>query len=97
MAFFLLETKSSLLKNFEMKDLRDVCFVISIQIQHDRTCGILDLSQKAYIDTVLDRYGMKNCSKGDKLSLLQCPKNDLQKEQMKDISYASAVGSLMYA
>ena len=53
---------------------------------------------------MLDRYGMKNCSlgdtpvtKGDKLSLLQCPKNDLQKEQMKDIPYASAVGSLMYA
>ena len=36
-------------------------------------------------------------SRGDKLSLLQCPKNDLQKEQMKDIAYASTVGSLMYA
>ena len=45
---------------------------------------------------MLDRYGMKNCSKRDKLNLLQCPKNDLQKEQMKDIPYASAVGSLMY-
>ena len=71
--------------------------MISIQIQCDRTRGILNLSQKIYIDKVLDRYGMKNCSRGDKLSLLQCPKNDLQKEQMKDISYASAVGSLMYA
>ena len=46
---------------------------------------------------MLDRYGMKYCSKRDKLSLLQCPKNDLQKEQMKDISYAPAVGSLTYA
>ena len=47
---------------------------------------------------------MKDCSpsvapimKGDKLSLNQCPKNDLKKESMKNISYASAVGSLMYA
>jgi len=47
---------------------------------------------------------MKNCSLGDtpvterdKLNLLQCPKNDLQKEQMKDIPCASAVESLMYA
>jgi len=44
----------------------------------------------------------KNCSpsdtlRGDKLSLLKCPKNDLQKEKMKDIPYASAVESLMYA
>jgi len=53
-----------------MKDLRDASFVIGIQIQRDRTRGILGLSQKAYIDKVLDRYGMKNCSKEDKLSLL---------------------------
>ena len=45
---------------------------------------------------MLDRCGMKDCSRGDKLSLLQCPKNDIQKEQMKDIPYALAVGSLMY-
>ena len=47
---------------------------------------------------------MKDCSrsvapimKGDKLSLNQCPKNDLENESMKNIPYASAVGSLMYA
>ena len=36
----LLETKSFLSKNFEMKDLGDVVFVIDIQIQRDRTRGI---------------------------------------------------------
>ena len=36
-------------------------------------------------------------TKGDKLSLNQCPKNDLEKESMKNIPYASTVGSLMYA
>ncbi|XP_060961866.1 large ribosomal subunit protein uL2cz/uL2cy-like [Cannabis sativa] len=35
--------------------------------------------------------------KGDKLNLSQCPKNDLEREEMKNISYASAVGSLIYA
>ncbi|KAL0411894.1 UNVERIFIED_CONTAM: Retrovirus-related Pol polyprotein from transposon TNT 1-94 [Sesamum latifolium] len=47
---------------------------------------------------------MKDCSpsvapivKGDKLHLNQCPMNDLEREQMKDIPYASAIGSLMYA
>ena len=46
---------------------------------------------------------MKNCSpsvvpivKGDKLSINKCPKNDLQNKSMKNISYASAIGSLMY-
>jgi len=73
----LLEIKSFLLKNFEMKDLWNISFVIGIQIQCDRKREILDLSQKTYIDKVLDRCGMKNCSKRDKLILLQCPKNDL--------------------
>ena len=66
----LFETKSFLSKNFETKDLRDVSFVIDIQIQRDKTREILGLSQKVYIDKVLDRYGMKNCSRRDKLSLL---------------------------
>ncbi|PHU23039.1 hypothetical protein BC332_08146 [Capsicum chinense] len=45
---------------------------------------------------------MEKCSsspvpiqKGDKFSLNQCPKNDLERKQMKDISYASIVESLM--
>jgi len=67
---FLLEIKSFLSKNFEMKDLGDVSFIIGIQIQRDWTRGILGLSQKTYIDKVIDRCGMENCSRGDKLSLL---------------------------
>ncbi|KAL3619650.1 hypothetical protein CASFOL_034562 [Castilleja foliolosa] len=35
--------------------------------------------------------------KGDKFSLDQCPENDFEQKEMKDIPYASAVGSLMYA
>jgi len=86
-----------------MQDLGDASFVIGIQIQRDRTRKILGLSQRAYIDKVLGRYGMKNCSpgdthvtKGDRLSLLQCPKNDIKKVQMKGIPYASVVESLRY-
>ena len=47
---------------------------------------------------------MKNCSpsptlivKGDRFSLNQCPKNDLEWEKMRATPYASTVGSLMYA
>ena len=55
----LFETKSLFLKNFEVKDLGEASFVIGIQILRDRTRGILGLSQKTYIDKVLDRCGMK--------------------------------------
>ena len=47
---------------------------------------------------------MENCShteapivKGDRFSLDQCSKNDLEQEQMRDILYASVIRNLIYA
>ena len=46
---------------------------------------------------------MQNCkpidtpvTKGDKFSLSQCPKGDLDIQEMKGTLYALAIGSLMY-
>ncbi|RVX09023.1 Retrovirus-related Pol polyprotein from transposon TNT 1-94 [Vitis vinifera] len=98
------ETKRFLSSKFDMKDLGNASFVLGIQIHRDRSRGILGLSQKAYIDKVLSRFGMSNCApgdtpvaKGDKFSLHQCPKNELEKKDMERFPYASAIGSLMYA
>ena len=35
--------------------------------------------------------------KGDKFGDYQCPKNQSEKNKMKSVSYASAIGSIMYA
>ena len=98
------ETKTFLSKQFEMKDLGDASFVLGIRIHRDRPRGIIGLSQKSYIETILKRFGMQDCkpgdtpvAKGDKFSLNQCPKNDFESKEMQKIPYASAVGSLMYA
>ena len=98
------ETKRFLSRNFEMKDLGDASFVLGIQIHRDRSWGILGLSQRNYIEKVLKRFGMQKCkfgdtpvAKGDKFSLKQCPKGNLEIQEMQKIPYASVVGSLMYA
>ncbi|RVW62453.1 Retrovirus-related Pol polyprotein from transposon TNT 1-94 [Vitis vinifera] len=98
------EVKQFLSKNFDMKDMGEASYVIGIKIHRDIFKGILGLSQETYINKILERFRMKNCSpsvslivKGDRFNLNQCLKNDLEKEQMKNIPYASAVGSLMYA
>ena len=87
-----------------MKDLDNASFVLGIQIYRDRSRGILGLSQKSYIDKVLSRFGINNCSpgdthvaKGDKFSLHQCPRNELERKDMERFLYALVVGSLMYA
>jgi len=101
---FLQEIKSFLTKNFELKDLGQDSFVLGIKILRDCSQGIIRLSQESYIDKLLDRFGMKDSkprytpiAKGDKFSLKQCPNNDLERTEMQKISYASAIGSLMYA
>ena len=98
------EVKQFLSKNFDMKDMGETSYVIGIKIHRDRSRSILGLSQETYINKVLERFRMKDCSpsvapimKGDKLSLNECLKNDLEKESMKNIPYASVVGTLMYA
>jgi hypothetical protein len=87
-----------------MKDLGDASYVQGIEIHRDKSKGVLELSQRAYIDKVLKRYNMHNCSstpapivKGDKFGLFKCPKNQLEIDQMKTIPYASTVRSIMYA
>jgi hypothetical protein len=100
----LYEVKQFLSKNFYMKDMGEASYVIGIKIHRDRFRGILDLSQETYINKILERFQMKYCPpsiapivKGDRFNLNQCPKNDFEREQMKNIAYASVVGSLMYA
>ncbi|GJT49772.1 retrovirus-related pol polyprotein from transposon TNT 1-94 [Tanacetum coccineum] len=69
-----------------------------------RSRGILGLSQRAYIDKILTKYSMQNCSpnvapvvKGDKFGAYQCPKNKLKQEEMRLKPYAFVVGNLTYA
>jgi hypothetical protein len=84
------DVKRFLSESFEMKDLGDASYVIGIEIFRDRKEGILGLSQKGYINKVLERFGMDKCSsgpvpiqKGDKISTMQCPKNDMERRAME--------------
>ncbi|RVW36693.1 Retrovirus-related Pol polyprotein from transposon TNT 1-94 [Vitis vinifera] len=65
------EVKQFLSKNFDMKDMGETSYVISLNIHRDRFQSIL--------------------VKDDWFNLNQCPKNDLESEQMKNIPYASIV------
>ncbi|KAH9801459.1 hypothetical protein KPL71_001044 [Citrus sinensis] len=98
------EVKRFLSQQFDMKDMGEATYVIGIKIQRDISQGILGLSQETYINKLLERFRMKDCSpsvapivKGDKFSLKQCLENKLQREQMTNIPYTSVVGSLIYA
>ena len=89
------EVKQFISKNFDMKDMGETSYVIDIKIHRDIFRGILRLSQETYVNKVLERFRIKDYSpsvspimKGDRFNLNQCPKNDLEREQMKNIPYA---------
>ncbi|KAG8381639.1 hypothetical protein BUALT_Bualt06G0142500 [Buddleja alternifolia] len=88
---------------FDMKDLGEASYVLGIKLLRDRKNKMLGLSQAAYIDKILARYNMADSKKGSlpfrhgiQLSREQCPKTPKEEEHMRNVPYASAVGSLMY-
>ena len=52
------ETKKFLSSKFDMKDLGESSFVLGIEIHRDRRKGVLGLSQGAYLEKELKKYGM---------------------------------------
>ena len=52
----LTETKRFLFGHYEMKDPREVLYILSVQILHDKANGVLRLLQKTCIDHVLKRF-----------------------------------------
>jgi Reverse transcriptase (RNA-dependent DNA polymerase) len=54
------KTKKFLFKHFDMKYFGEASYVLGLKIHKGRNKSILGLSQQAYIDKILKRYGMKN-------------------------------------
>ena len=87
-----------------MKDLGEVAYILGIKIYRDRSRRLIGLSQSTYLDKVMKKFKMGQSKKGFlhvlhgvKLSQTQCPTTSEDREKMKIIPYASAIGSIMYA
>ena len=95
--------KGYLNKSFSMKDLGEAAYILGIKIYRDRSRRLIGLSQSAYLDKVLKKFKMDQSKKGFlpvlqgvKLSKTQCPATAEEREKMKVVPYASAIGSIMY-
>ena len=87
-----------------MKDLGEATYVLGIRIYRDRLRRLLGLSQFMYIDTIVKRFGMEKSKKGFipvrhgvQISKEHSTKTLEDRALMEKISYASAIGSIMYA
>ena len=90
---------------FDIKDLGEANFILGIKLWQDHKNRVLGLSQVGYIDKVLEWFSMQKSKKGLLHFRHGVPlSNDdqrlktLEEENMiRQILYAYAVGSLMYA
>jgi hypothetical protein len=96
--------KSLLGDEFEMKDLGAAKKILGMEIHRDRKAGKLYLSQKKYIEKVLERFGMHNSKPVStplgahfRLSAALAPQSEEEEQFMSRVPYSSAVGSIMYA
>ena len=101
---FLKSIKGYLNKSFSMKDLGEAAYILGIKIYRDRSRRLIGLSQSTYLDKILKKFKMDQSKKGFlpvlqgvKLSKTQSPTTAEERERMKVIPYASAIGSIMYA
>ncbi|GKE90693.1 retrotransposon protein, putative, ty1-copia subclass, partial [Tanacetum coccineum] len=90
-------------KCFAMKDLGDAAYILGIKIYKDRSKRLIGLSQDTYLDKILKIFKMENSKKknlplhhGIKISKDLCSKTDEELDRISRVSYASAIGSMMY-
>ncbi|GJW42202.1 retrotransposon protein, putative, ty1-copia subclass [Tanacetum coccineum] len=91
-------------KCFAMKDLGEATFILGIKIYRDRSKRLIGLSQSDYMDKILKRYRMDYSKHGhipmqERLALnkTQGASTPEEVKRMKNVPYASAVSSIMYA
>jgi hypothetical protein len=96
--------KDKLKSKLEMTDLGELHWLLGIEIKRDLDKRTVSLTQRSYIQSIIDRYGLadaRTCSMPldphNLLSKNQCPTTPQEFAEMRDVPYREAVGSLMYA
>ncbi|GJR14203.1 retrovirus-related pol polyprotein from transposon TNT 1-94 [Tanacetum coccineum] len=96
--------KAQLAKEFDMKDLGPANKILGMKIHRDKVSRKLWLSRKSYVKKILQRFNMQDCMPIStpfptdvKLSPKMSPSIEKERMEMSRVSYALAVGSLIFA
>jgi len=95
---------TNLWKIIDVVDMGPIKWFLGMKVTRDRLACTISLSQSAYIDTILQHFGMTDSYGGStpldpKVILVKSmsPAPDEERDKMKRIPYLAGVGSLMYA
>jgi hypothetical protein len=86
--------KRAISSRFKMKDQGPLKGILGMSAAHDEESGTIVMSQKAYMESMLARYGMNECKPVGTPAEGDLPRDP---EAGPDKRYMSIVGSLLYA
>ncbi|KAL5579868.1 hypothetical protein UlMin_012310 [Ulmus minor] len=94
--------KHKLSSEFDMKDIGKARRILGMEIIRNRISRVLSLKQSSYLEKVLSKFSMTDAKPTSipisgqfKFSSEQCPKTEEEKEDMINVPYSSAVGSII--
>ena len=89
---------------YALTDLGPISWLLGIKITRNREERTISLSQSSYIDSILERYGLKDAKPyatpmvpGVTYSRRDSPSTPTEAHRMRRVPYREAIGSLMYA
>lgn len=89
--------KQALVKEYDLSDLGEARWILGMEIIRDRDKRIIEISQRRYVEGILERFGMHE---GRAVATPIDPNSKLAKLEEPEVnnkSYQSALGALMYA
>jgi hypothetical protein len=96
--------KVQLHKRFEISNLGELTWLLGLKVECDRMKHTIMLSQKAYVETILERFNLQDAkptsipmTAGAILSTDQSPSMHSKTQDMEKVPYQHGIGSLMYA
>lgn len=98
------QAKQELAAIYDVKDLGAPSFILGMAIEQDEVTGTISLLQKAYLNRVIERFGMDGCNphstllpSGLQLTEAMSPQSEADYRYMADKPYCKVLGSLMWA
>ncbi|KAL0427174.1 UNVERIFIED_CONTAM: Retrovirus-related Pol polyprotein from transposon TNT 1-94 [Sesamum latifolium] len=99
----IVELQNNWCKNFEMKDLGDAKRILGMAIDRNRKTSTIFLNQTSYVKSVLEKFSMSKAEPTSvplaahfQLCKNQSPKSETKIENMKNVPFSNAIGSVMY-
>jgi hypothetical protein len=96
--------KAGLSKHFEVTDLGELHWMLSIKVKRDRPGCLIHLSQRTYIEAIFRHYHFTDLKPLStpmdhqvRLSSDQAPASAVECAMMRDVPYHEAIGTLNWA